>query len=195
MSDSSNVYTNKRRTCFRHPAKDASAPPFPSFKQLKIDLIDFNNLSPSLAASLERIPGKNFQVVNTWIARGCGHPIPVNCPSGICACCIIKNSLTSGHEARSLLTLEAFAYKYCKQYFPDLLKKSNKLVANVRQWQDCLNGYTDPLPTKFVSVHGLEDTVRERITACEITLQTLLIHASHDALLCSKKTKSPKQVS
>ena len=173
----------------------SSAPQVPTFKQLKIDLVDFNNLHPCVGAAIERIPGRNFRIDHVWIARGCGHPTPINCPSALCACCIIKNSLTSGHEARSRVTLEQFALKYCQDFFPELLNKPTRMVANVRQWQDCLNGYSDPLATRFVSVGGLHDTARERITACELTLRTLLVHTKKSAEECQNETKSPKQVS
>ena len=169
------------RNVFYHPLQSVGMSPaviWPlHLKQIRIDEVDFHNLSPVLAAALERIPGRNFKLEDVWIARGCGHPMPVNCPSALCGTCIIQNSQTSGHDSTSLVTIEKFVFEYCQQFEPSFLDMG-KAIGNVRRWKDILNGFTDPLPSAFNGTHGLADTARERIVASELALRARLLFSN-----------------
>ena len=143
---------------------------------IKVDALDFKNLAPVVAATLEILPSRNFHIDGKFYFRGCGHPLTSHFPSGICPVCIINNALSSDHHGRTLETMQPWVKIYCEVFAPNLLKLPTYQKGGIRGWMRALSGCTPLISAEINPIFGLRDTARERIAACELALRARYMH-------------------
>lgn len=169
------------RQVFFHPtelmAAGRSLVPI-EISRFRLDKVKTEATAPVILSLLESLPGENIPIGDDkWIARGCGHIIAKNFPSGVCPDCVIKNGFKSGHCGWSIKSLPDWVKSYAilvngadPTDSKDILDKCFN-----RYWMGSLRG-NSPLHDYQIQFRlGLQDTIRERVVSAEIVLIVRLL--------------------
>ena len=88
-----------------------------SYERLRLDRLKSFDIPPIVAELLERAPGKNITSGDAAFARGCGHQTEHHYDSGLCAPCILRNSLDSATNVTPRTVWpEMWVMEYAKEH-------------------------------------------------------------------------------
>ena len=144
-----------------------SAPPKLLYERLRLDRLQNFDIPPLVAEALEQAPGCNVLIANDAIARGCGHYLDRHYASGLCAACVIRNSLESGtNTPKSTSVPERWVSDYAQRYLASNIGSVVNDVSGPR-WVRLLTGDAELTVSAVPEWSGLRDTPRERVAAAQ----------------------------